>query len=71
MIISPHHFFVAFFFPLSAVYNTDPVMTVANSTAVFFTRCGFSNVGTGTCTIQVGRRNFQFLSCPGWPGEAR
>eukprot|EP00903_Cladosiphon_okamuranus_P020463 g18782.t1 len=31
----------------------DPVMTISESTAVSFTRCGFSNVETGTCVIQT------------------
>eukprot|EP00752_Nemacystus_decipiens_P014961 g13320.t1 len=35
----------------------DPVMTISESTAVAFIRCGFSNVETGTCTIQTDNPN--------------
>ena len=36
------------------IYVTDPVMTVsADSSDVYFNNCGFSNVDSGICVIQV------------------
>ena len=40
----------------------DPVMTVsADSSGVSFNNCGFSNIDTGTCVIQVNMTRARYL----------